>query len=291
MWRRVTLLLAVLVAAVAVQWGQSWGRSQPESDLVARGQAIYGAQCALCHGEGGRGVPGKGPSLIGVGAASVDFMLRTGRMPLPDPEARMRRSAPKVSDDERQALIAYITSLAPGQGPDIPEVDPSRGDLARGRDLFVRNCAACHGPTGAGIAVGQRDIAPALDAASPLEIAEAIRTGPGVMPVFGPEVYTQQDLDSVVAWVLDLRERAAPGGARIGRSGPVSEGLVAWTLGVGLLLVVMYLLGERPGAEQDPTAAPATSGGPPPGAAPASARSAPTPAPEEHRDGGDRDAT
>ncbi|MDX1510323.1 MAG: c-type cytochrome [Nitriliruptorales bacterium] len=210
---------------------------------VSRGATLYGTSCALCHGENARGSD-DGPSLIGVGAASVDFMLRTGRMPLEDPDEPMRRGPQQVSDADREALVAWIASLS--EGPEIPDVSGiANADLARGLELFTSNCAACHGPTAAGVAVGQRDVSSDLDVAEPIEIAEAIRTGPGVMPVFGEELIDDQDLQAITAWVLDLRERAAPGGAAIGRSGPVTEGFVAWLVGFGLLTIVMYLLGDK----------------------------------------------
>lgn len=241
------LVVAALVAALGLVLAPTTAGSQ-EEDLVDRGQRIYGAQCATCHGTEGRGMPSRGvPPLQGVGAASVDFYIRTGRMP-PESMDQPTVHRPQVlSDEARRALIAYITSL-PGEGPPIPEIDGwQETSLSRGLELFGSNCAACHGPTGEGIAVGAQDIAPALDETTPLEIAEAVRVGPGVMPVFGSEVYTEEDVKAVVHWVMDLRDRRFRGGVRVGRSGPVSEGLIAWVLGMGSLGVVMYLLGEKTG--------------------------------------------
>lgn len=265
--RAATAVAAVLAAAAVVNAvfdadaaAQEAG-SEPEpadQDLIARGEDLFGARCALCHGEAGRGVSqdvapdAYGPSLVGVGPASVDFMIRTGRMPLEDPDARLRHGPQQVTDEERRALVAYVSSLAPGEGPEIPEIDGwEDADLSRGLELFTSNCAACHGPTAAGIAVGQDDVSSTLDVATPLEIAQAIRTGPGVMPVFGEEAMPQEELEAVVAWVMDLRQRAAPGGAQIGRSGPVTEGLVAWVVGLGLLTIVMYLLGEKASGDEE----------------------------------------
>lgn len=249
-WLRATgaaLAAVALVVALGLVLAPTTAGSQ-EADLVERGQRIYGAQCATCHATRGRGMPSRGvPPLRGVGAASVDFYIRTGRMPLESIDQPTVHGPQLLSDEARRALIAYITSL-PGEGPPIPRIDGwQEADLSRGMDLFNSNCAACHGPTGEGIAVGAEDIAPALDRATPLEIAEAVRVGPGVMPVFGPEVYTQADVEAVVRWIMDLRERRFRGGAQVGRSGPVSEGLVAWVLGMGSLGVIMYLLGEKAG--------------------------------------------
>lgn len=230
----VVLLNAVFGAGIGAQDGE----------LTALGRDLYNSECAICHGDAGRGIEGQGPPLVGVGAASVDFMLRTGRMPPESADAPLRRRPPRYDQRQRRALVAFVTTFA-GEGPAIPDVNPQAGDLGHGRALFVTNCAACHGPTAEGIAVGQRDVSSDLRVAGPLEIAEAIRTGPGVMPVFGPETLDQHDLDSVTAWVLHLRDRASPGGITVGRVGPVSEGLVAWVVGMGLLVAIAYLLGDK----------------------------------------------
>lgn len=248
--RLVLALLGSFLAAVLLQAAFGGDAADAQDSEVDRGENIWATQCALCHGELGRGLPGKGPDIRGVGTASIDFVIRTGRMPLEDASNRVQRSDPSMNEEEREAVVAYYDRAIRTGGPDIPRIEPGQAELSRGRELFVQNCAACHGPTGAGIAVGQRDIAPALHAASPIEIAEAVRVGPGRMPVFGPDIYSEADVEDVTAWVLDLRHRAAPGGAQIGRSGPVSEGAIAWIVGMGLLLIVIYLLGER--AQDEP---------------------------------------
>jgi ubiquinol-cytochrome c reductase cytochrome c subunit len=252
------LALAGLVNAVVALAQQDDPTAPPDLDpaLVAQGDNLFQLNCALCHGTRGRGLdqagPSGGPSLIGVGPASVDFMLRTGRMPLNDQHDPLRRATPKFDATEQAALVAFVTSLAPGEGPDIPDVEGWQdADLSRGLDLFTTNCAACHGPTAAGIAVGQNDVSSSLDVASPTEIAEAIRTGPGVMPVFGQDVVNEDDLNAVVAWVMHLRERETPGGLSVGRSGPVTEGFVAWVVGLGLLGIVMYLIGGRGNTQEE----------------------------------------
>lgn len=260
--RRAGLVLLLVVLAgslnLAVAVAQDDGGPELDPQLVERGDELFQTNCAMCHGSGGNGLdqegPAGGPSLIGVGPASVDFMVRTGRMPMEDQRDRLRRGPAQFNDSDRAALVAYVTSLAPGEGPEIPTIDGwEDADLARGLELFTTNCAACHGPTAAGVAVGQRDISSNLDVANPLEIAEAIRTGPGVMPVFSDDVMDQADLEAVTAWVMDLRDRESPGGLSVGRSGPVSEGFIAWLVGLGLLGIVMYLLGEKAGDTEGTT--------------------------------------
>jgi ubiquinol-cytochrome c reductase cytochrome c subunit len=276
--RRIGLvLLAVAFAgllnvAIAIAQDDEPASVAPDPDLVRQGADLFQLHCALCHGTQGRGLegpgPSGGPSLVGVGPASVDFMVRTGRMPMQDQRDPLRRGPSDFSETERAALVAFVSSLAPGEGPEIPDVGGwPEADLSAGLAQFTTNCAACHGPTAAGIAVGQNDVSSDLSVAEPIEIAEAIRTGPGVMPVFDDDVMPVDELEATVAWVMHLREREAPGGVSVGRSGPVSEGAVAWIVGLGLLGVVMYLLGER-SAEAEPTTpvdddpAPGTSGGP-----------------------------
>lgn len=248
----VVLLLAVLAGTVNLAFAvaQDQGQTELDPQLVERGNELFQTNCAMCHGDRGEGLDQEGaaggPSLVGVGPASADFMLRTGRMPMENQNERLRRGPPQFDETDRAALVAFVTSLAPDEGPRIPNIDGfESADLSRGMEQFTTNCAACHGPTAAGIAVGQRDISSNLAVASPVEIAEAIRVGPGVMPVFSQDVVSQEDLEAVTAWVVGLRDRPSPGGISVGRSGPVSEGFIAWLLGMGLLGVVMYLLGDK----------------------------------------------
>jgi ubiquinol-cytochrome c reductase cytochrome c subunit len=252
----IVLNLVFSATSTAQEEGQGAQLAQDEQ-LVDRGAELFGTHCALCHGELGRGLPidgpRGGPSLQGVGAASVDFMIRTGRMPMDNARDRLERHPQRFSDEDRRALIAYIESLAPAEGPDIPDIDGwEDADPSRGLELYTSNCVACHGPTAQGVAVGQRDVSSTLHVAEPIEIATAIRSGPGVMPRFSEDVLSHQELLAITAWVMDLREREAPGGWAFGRSGTVSEGFLAVVIGLGLLTIVMYLLGERSRDENVP---------------------------------------
>lgn len=243
----VAMALALLVAVSVMATAAS---AQPtrsgDRDAVERGRSIYGQQCATCHGAEGRGT-GRFPPIDHAPPALVDFMIRTGRMPLPAPDARSVRRPPALNEEERLAVVAYVRTFAPDE-PAIPEVAVERGELAHGQELYASHCIACHGAFARGVAVGEEDIAPALDAASPVEVAEAVRTGPGVMPLFGPQLIDDEDMDSLaryVAWVTD--ERGTPGGVTVGRSGPVSEGFVAWVVGLVGILVAAVFIGERRG--------------------------------------------
>jgi ubiquinol-cytochrome c reductase cytochrome c subunit len=213
---------------------------QADADFTLPGQDLFVSRCASCHGAGATGTE-DGPNLIGVGAAMVDFQLRTGRMPLADPGVQPKRKPPVFDTEEIDDLVEYVTSLGAG-GPEIPAVDEASGDLSLGQQLFVANCAPCHGATGNGGAVGKGALAPSLSLAAPVEIAEAVTVGPGEMPVFA---FDQHEMDSIVAFVTDLEHRPDRGGADIGGVGPVPEGFVAWGLGMGACLGVAMLVGHH----------------------------------------------
>lgn len=237
---RIGLPLAILGQ---IAWSFRPATSSAQTDLETQGRALYEANCSTCHGLDATGTM-NGPSLAQAGPASVDFMLRTGRMPLANPDDQPNRGEPKFSPSEIDALIAYLSVLVPGGEP-IPTVDPSRGDLARGSEVFLNDCAGCHGAGASGDSIGGGQIAPSIYPADATEIGEAVRTGPGVMPRFGPETIDQHDLDSLAAYMLWLRDNGDEGGLQLGRVGAVAEGLVAVVIGLGLLILVLRLTGAK----------------------------------------------
>ena len=211
----------------------------PDPAQVTSGRALFEVACTTCHGVEGEGTA-QGPSLRGVGAASADFFLTSGRMPLDRPRSQSVRKPPSFSPGEIALLTAYIASLGPG--PPIPDVDPDRGDIAEGYQLYADNCASCHSSAGAGGALGHAVYAPPLSRATVAQVAEAIRIGPGAMPVFGPDTFDDQEVDSVVRYVLYLRDPDDAGGLDLGHLGPLSEGLVAWAVGLlGVLLAARWI--------------------------------------------------
>ena len=118
-----------------------------------------------------------------------------------------------------------------------------------GQALFIENCAACHGATAAGGAVGNEALAPSLSAASDVQIAEAMITGPGQMPPFD---FTDGQVNDLVNFIDYLRDEPRPGGADIGGIGPVPEGFVAWFVGLGSLLLISRFIGsKRPDEPED----------------------------------------
>jgi ubiquinol-cytochrome c reductase cytochrome c subunit len=240
--RRRALRLAVLLVGgcALLQLGFGGGPATAVQP-AARGRELYLQNCSSCHGQHGEGSP-RGPGLIGVGAASADFYLSTGRMPIADPEQRVRRGRPAFGRADIDALVGYVGSLG---GPAVPQADPAAGRLPEGERLYQENCAACHSATGTGGALTSGEVAPSLGQSTPVQVAEAMRIGPGAMPKFGPEAVDQRQVDSVAAYVKELQRGGDPGGAALGRVGPVTEGLVAWVVGLGLLVLVVRWLGEK----------------------------------------------
>jgi ubiquinol-cytochrome c reductase cytochrome c subunit len=209
---------------------------------AGRGEQLYGGYCIRCHGVGGRGIEGKGPSLQGVGAQAVDFYLRTGYMPLRRPDLQPRRQRSPFDERQLDALVAYVASLGPG--PKVPKPRPERGSLSEGQKLFTENCAGCHQVLGAGgIVTGAR--VPSLAAATPIQIAEAVRIGPYLMPRFTPRQISDSQLDSIVRYAQATKSPEDTGGWGIGHAGPIPEGLVAWLIAGVALVAVSLVIGKR----------------------------------------------
>jgi ubiquinol-cytochrome c reductase cytochrome c subunit len=242
---RTTFSLGVVVALIALLLSlPTVAATQENPALQQRGRELYVSNCSSCHGANGAGSE-FGPSLRGVGAASADFQLRTGRMPLADPTAPSLRKPPALSDEEIDAVVAYVASL--GEGPRIPEVNIAGANVAPGETLFVANCAPCHGASANGGPVGEDAFAPSLHASQPVVIAEAMIVGPGQMPVFA---FSEQERNDIVVYVRFLQEQNAPGGLDIGGIGPVPEGFVAWVVAMVALVIVVVLIGRRSAREK-----------------------------------------
>jgi ubiquinol-cytochrome c reductase cytochrome c subunit len=213
------------------------------NNAVEAGRSLYERSCITCHGDNLQGVPNRGPSLIGAGEAAVYFQVHTGRMPLARNEADAQNKPPVFSDEEIDQLMAYVQ--ANGGGPTVPSGDLRDGDLAAGGELFRLNCASCHNFVGKGGALSSGKAAPSLNDATDLEIYTAMLSGPENMPVFGDNQLTPAEKRSIINYVQTVKEQADPGGAGVGRIGPVSEGLVIWVVGIGALLFGVFWMGSK----------------------------------------------
>ncbi len=129
----------------------------------------------------------------------------------------------------------------------IPPVQQS-GDTALGRAVFVTNCQSCHGAFGQGATVGYGYQAPSLlqKSITDREIVEAVRIGPEPMPAFDTSQIDDRKLAALVHYLSIVRTQSVAkinyGGASLNYGGPVSEGFVAWALGMlSLYFIIRYI--------------------------------------------------
>ncbi|GAA1258299.1 cytochrome bc1 complex diheme cytochrome c subunit [Arthrobacter pascens] len=208
------------------------------------GQKLFEANCATCHGMGAGGTQ-DGPSLVGVGAAAVDFQVGTGRMPMQMNGPQAYKKPAQFNEQQTHQLSAYVASLGPG--PAIPEagVLDEQGDAAKGGELFRTNCAMCHNAAAAGGALTRGKFAPALADVSGKHIYEAMVTGPQNMPVFSDSNITPEGKRDIVTFLKQIESTGSPGGADLGALGPVSEGLFVWIAGLGVIIAFTIWLTSR----------------------------------------------
>jgi ubiquinol-cytochrome c reductase cytochrome c subunit len=220
----------------------------PPSSYIGAGQTLFELNCSSCHGADASGTD-RAPNLQGLGPATVDFWVSTGRMPLAVASAQPVQKPARFDRKQTLQIVAFVNSLAPA-APDypsgIPQVNLSAGNLAEGNSLFVLNCAGCHTITGAGDALSDGYFAPSLHKIYPRQIAEAIRTGPTQMPHFGPRNLTNQQVADIVKYVTtSIQHPTNQGGLGLGGIGPVAEGFIGLLFGVGGIMLVAFWLGDR----------------------------------------------
>ena len=247
--RRWLVPLAVALALPGAAGAQPGGGASVEP-----GKELYAEHCLSCHGPDGRGVTstsqprgvlgvqGLGPPLRGVGGLAADFYLTTGYMPLQNPHDQPRHTESPFSKQEIASLVAYVASL--GRGPPIPRPQPNPRKISRGLQLFTEHCAGCHQVVAEGGYVPNA-VAPPLHKATAVQIAEAVRAGPYLMPKFPKSQITDDDLNAIVAYVQWAKHPDDRGGWNLGRIGPVPEGLVTWLVAAVVLLGVCRLLARR----------------------------------------------
>ena len=243
----VVLLALAFVGALYTAFAAPKSRAEDsggteQSMAVKAGRELFLQGCSTCHGlnlQGGAG----GPSLIGVGASSVVFQVGSGRMPLYAGTVQAPRKKVKYTDAEIDQLAAYVQSK--GGGPELPSGKLDDGELQMGGDLFRTNCASCHNFAGSGGALTYGKYAPELTEANARVIYSAMQSGPENMPRFSDNQLTPDEKKAVVRYVEFITKSKQPGGADLGRYGPVPEGLVIWLIGLTALVGVTLWIGAR----------------------------------------------
>ena len=222
--------------------------SQPvvanQAALLAAGAVLYADHCMSCHGEHLQGTSNV-PSLVNAGGADVSFFLTTGRMPGAQPGVQSIHEGQHFNTTQTDAIVAYVNSRAKRIIP-IPKVVPDPKLLVHGRELFENNCQMCHGAAGQGAIVGYGWVALDLGMASPTEIGEAIRVGPGVMPRFTPAQLSDRDISALATYVHYIRTSPQTyGGTTGGYLGVIIEGFIGVVVGGGGLFCVIFFTGTK----------------------------------------------
>jgi ubiquinol-cytochrome c reductase cytochrome c subunit len=244
------LLMALLVTGGIYAAASTANEAQAQTTTftandVEEGSKLFSANCASCHGMGATGSDAA-PSLVGVGAASVDFQVGTGRMPMQMDGPQAQAKPVQFTDEQIRQMAAYVASL--GAGPSIPDeeiLNAAEGDSSNGGELFRVNCAMCHNAAAAGGALTQGKFAPSIDGTSEKHIYEAMVTGPQNMPVFSDANIAPEDKQDIIAFLKTIEEQGSPGGADLGSLGPVSEGLFIWVAGLGVIIAFTVWLTSR----------------------------------------------
>jgi len=252
--RRVAGLLALAFALLGVGAGYAvlvpkpqTAQAQQDPAIIREGERIFNNTCITCHGANLEGVKDRGPSLIGVGEASVYFQTSTGRMPAMAQSAQIPKKPPVLTPEEVDAVAAYVE--ANGGGVQMPEERGAelRGDdPARGGELFRFNCASCHNFTGRGGALSSGKEAPTLDGVTEDQMYAAMLSGPQNMPRFSERQLSPEEKKDIIAYVKSVTDgNNNPGGSPIGGLGPQSEGFIAFILGIAALLGVTLWIGAK----------------------------------------------
>jgi cytochrome c oxidase cbb3-type subunit 3 len=210
-----------MFARLVLILGLSLLASSPQAAAAPDGEALYRKHCAACHGydgKGGVGVPLALPDFqYSVTNRFLETTIRLGR------PGRVMPAFTDLSDAEVKAIIKYIRHWAPGKPFRYP-VEPVRGDVAHGKQLYQKYCATCHGPNGeggkgTGVTFSRpRDlpiIPPALNnpgflkAASDQFIKATLMNGREGTPMvsFLKQGLTEQDINDLVAYVRSFENR------------------------------------------------------------------------------------
>jgi ubiquinol-cytochrome c reductase cytochrome c subunit len=238
------LLVTGGLYAVATTVNQAKATTSFSANDAEEGGKLFEANCATCHGMGASGSQ-DGPSLVGVGAAAVDFQVGTGRMPMQMNGPQAYEKPAQFNEEQTRQLAAYVATLGPG--PALPEEHllDEQGNAAEGGELFRVNCAMCHNAAAAGGALTRGKFAPSLADVSGKHIYEAMVSGPQNMPVFSDANISPEGKRDIITFLKQIEANGSPGGADLGALGPVSEGLFVWIAGLGVIIAFTIWLTSR----------------------------------------------
>lgn len=174
----------------------------------AAGASVFRTNCSQCHGSGAAGGPGGYPNLLdddwlwGGDIENIAYTIRHGIRNELDFDARwteMPAYGDVFTNEEIASVVAHVQNIS-GQ-------DHDASLLAVGSELFMDNCAACHGDAGMG---DQEQGAPNLTDAIWLYGGDAealeytVRNARfGIMPPWTPRL-SEAEINAVAAYVHQL---------------------------------------------------------------------------------------
>jgi len=184
----------------------------PELDAyaVSAGAAVYRTWCAQCHGSGAAGVKAGGyPNLLdndwlwGGTLDEVRYTIAHGIRNEDDPDARWSQMPAYGDILDREGIeqvVNYVMSLS-GEPRDAQAAEA-------GEEIFLENCAACHGEDGGGmISMGAPTLNDAIwlyggDYDTLMETVTYSRFG--IMPAMGGADLSEAELRAVAVYVHQL---------------------------------------------------------------------------------------
>ena len=188
------------------------------------GASLFANNCAVCHGESGKGGVGVPLALPDFQRQVSDkFLYTTIRMGRP---GRVMPAFTRLSDEEVHKIIAYIRTLTNVKKPEH-DPTPIHGNIEHGKELFAQDCAVCHGDhgqggKGTGVTFSRpRDLpilAPALNnagflaAATDSMIKHTLIEGREGTPMnpFKNKKVSDQDINDIVSYVRSFQKDLKP---------------------------------------------------------------------------------
>ena len=210
------LTVAILVSFQIYIWREPQRiaavSNEDKAIAVKAGQALFGKDCALCHGNKGEG--DRGPALndktfLNMTSNDTLFSVISSGVPGTEMPAWNQAHGGPLTDQDVTQLVTFIRAWEP-TAADIRAAPPT-GDVDRARDLFANICAVCHGDQGVGT-----DRAPALNDPQKLSqfddawYRDTIAKGRPAkgMPTWGTVLSPQQISDLIA--LIDLWRKSPP---------------------------------------------------------------------------------
>ncbi len=157
------------------------------------GEAVYRAQCAICHGQDRAGSPPTFPSLVGIEKRLTPQEIAdrvhkgTGRMP----------SFPNIDDAHLASLLEFLRTGASAEEKKEMAAGPAGQTAAppvdaAGAGVYRDRCAICHGDNREGIPPSFPMLIGLGSRLSADQVAALVHTGKGRMPAMpdlaGPQL-------------------------------------------------------------------------------------------------------